>query len=150
MVVLDRLVNVGEGLRLDALGGIDHQQRAFARGEAAADFVGEIDVAGGVHQVEFVGLAVVCGVVQPHRLGLDRDPALFLYVHVIKHLRRHLALGQPAGELDQAVSQRRLAMIDMGNDGKVADQGQVGHPGPLAARNCPVSSAIRQYGPVWP
>ena len=35
VVVLDRLVDVGEGLRLDALRGVDHQQRAFAGGEAA-------------------------------------------------------------------------------------------------------------------
>ena len=34
MVVLDRLIDVGEGLRLDALRGVDDQQRAFARGEA--------------------------------------------------------------------------------------------------------------------
>ncbi len=36
VVVLDRLVDVGEGLRFDALRGIDDQQRAFAGGEAAA------------------------------------------------------------------------------------------------------------------
>ena len=45
VVVLDRLVDVGQRLRLDALRGVDHQQRAFARGEAAADLVGEVDVA---------------------------------------------------------------------------------------------------------
>ena len=37
MVVLDRLIDVGERLRLDALRGVDDQQRALARGEAAAD-----------------------------------------------------------------------------------------------------------------
>jgi hypothetical protein len=31
MVVLDRLVDVGERLRLDALRRVDHQQRALAR-----------------------------------------------------------------------------------------------------------------------
>ena len=54
VVVLDRLVDVGQRLRLDALGGVDHQQRALARGEAARHFVGEVDVAGRVHQVELV------------------------------------------------------------------------------------------------
>ena len=58
VVVLDRLVDVGQRLRLDALGGVHHQQRAFAGGEAAADFIGEVDVARRVHQVELVGLAV--------------------------------------------------------------------------------------------
>ena len=36
MVVLDRLVDVGERLRLDPLRRVDHQQRALAGGEAAA------------------------------------------------------------------------------------------------------------------
>ena len=54
VVVLDRLVDVGERLRLDALRGVDDQQRAFARGEAARHFIGEVDVAGRVHQVELV------------------------------------------------------------------------------------------------
>ena len=35
VVVVDRLVDVGEGLRLDALAGVDHQERAFARREAS-------------------------------------------------------------------------------------------------------------------
>jgi hypothetical protein len=55
VVVLDRLVDVGERLRFDALRRIDHQQRAFAGGEAAADFIGEVDVARRVHQVELIG-----------------------------------------------------------------------------------------------
>jgi len=42
-----------------ALGGVHHEQAAFAGGEAAADLVGEVHVAGGVHEVELVGLAVV-------------------------------------------------------------------------------------------
>ena len=59
VVVLDRLVDVGERLRLDPLRRVDHQQRAFAGGEAAADLVGEVDVAGRVHQVELVGQPVL-------------------------------------------------------------------------------------------
>ena len=33
MVVLDRLVDIGEGLGLDPLRGVDHEQRAFACGK---------------------------------------------------------------------------------------------------------------------
>ena len=53
-----RVVDVGERLRLDALGGVDDQERALDGGERAGDFVGEVDVAGRVDQVEDVGLAV--------------------------------------------------------------------------------------------
>ena len=43
--LLERGVAVGHALRLHALRGIDHQQRALAGREAARDLVGEIDVA---------------------------------------------------------------------------------------------------------
>ena len=55
---VDRRVGVGDGLGLDALGGVDDQQRALAGGEAARDLVGEVDVTGRVDQVQVVGLAV--------------------------------------------------------------------------------------------
>jgi hypothetical protein len=32
---------------------------------------------------------------------------------------RHLAVGQPAGALDQPVGKRRLAMVDMRNDTEI-------------------------------
>ena len=51
---LHREMDVGHGLGFDALRGIDDEQRAFAGGEGAGDFVGEVDVAGGVEQVQFV------------------------------------------------------------------------------------------------
>ena len=44
-VVVERLVDVGERLRLHALAGVDDQHGAFAGGERARDFVGEVDVA---------------------------------------------------------------------------------------------------------
>ena len=42
---VDGEVGVRDGLRLDALGGVDDQQRALAGGERARDLVGEVDVA---------------------------------------------------------------------------------------------------------
>jgi hypothetical protein len=46
-------------LRLDALRRVNHQQRPFARAQAARHFVGEIHMAGRVNQVQLVGLAVL-------------------------------------------------------------------------------------------
>ena len=54
-----RQIGVGERLRLDALRRVHDQQRAFAGRRAARDFVGKVDVAGSVDQVELVGLAVL-------------------------------------------------------------------------------------------
>ena len=53
-----REVDVGERLGLDALGGVDDEDGALAGLQAAADLVGEVDVAGRVDEVEVVGLAV--------------------------------------------------------------------------------------------
>ena len=122
--MFDRLVDVGQRLRFDALRRVDDQQRALARGEAAADLVGEIDVARRVHQVELVGDAVL-GPLEPDGLRLDGDPALALDIHIVEHLRAHLTFGEATGRLDQAVGERRLPMVDMGNNTEISDEIQV-------------------------
>ena len=78
---VERMIDVGERLRLDALAGVDDQQRALAGGQRARNFIGEVDVAGRVHQVEDVGLAVLGLVFEPDGLRLDGDAALALDVH---------------------------------------------------------------------
>ena len=102
MVVVDCLVHIGERLRLDALGRIDDQQRAFAGGQRAAHLIGEIDMARRVDEVEGVGPAIGGRVVEADGLRLDGDPALAFQVHIVEHLVAHLALGQAAAGLDQA------------------------------------------------
>ncbi len=121
MVVVERLVDVGQRLRLNPLAGVDDQQRAFAGGKRAVDLVGEIDVAGGVDQVEHVILAVARAVIEPHGLRLDGDAALALDIHGIEHLLDHFARFEPAGELNQPVRERRFAVVDMGDDSEVAN-----------------------------
>ena len=125
MVVLDRLVDVGQRLRLHPLRRVDHQQRALARREAAADLISEVDMARRVHQVEDIALPVRRAVIEPHRLRLDRDPALLLELHIVEHLAvRHLPRGQAPRGLDQPVGQGRFPMVDMGDYGEVADAGE--------------------------
>ena len=58
-VVLDRQIGVGERLGLDALRRVHHEHRALAGGERAGDLVVEVDVSGGIDQVELVVLPVV-------------------------------------------------------------------------------------------
>src|SRR3546814_8697367 len=43
---------------------VDHQQRALARRERPRHFIGEVDVAGRVHQVQLIGFAVLRGIFQ--------------------------------------------------------------------------------------
>ena len=125
-----RGVAVGHRLRLDALAGIDDQQRAFAGRQRAADLVAEVDVARCVDQVEVVDLAVARRVFERCGLRLDGDAALALDVHRVEHLRFHLAITQAAAALDDAIGQRALAVVDVGNDREIAD---VIHEGGLQA-----------------
>ena len=81
-----------------------------------------------VDQVEHVGLAVARGVIEAHGLGLDGDAALALELHIVEHLLFHLTVGQAAGLLDEPVGERRLAVIDMGDDREISDfTGVYGH-----------------------
>ncbi len=119
--LLERGVAVRDALRLDSLRGVDDQQRAFASRQGARDFVGEIDVSRRVDEIELVAGAVLRLVLQGDALRLDGDAPFALQVHRIEHLRLHFARLQAAAQLDEAVSQCRFAVVDVSDDGKVAD-----------------------------
>src|SRR3569833_1559829 len=119
--LLDRGIAVRDGLRFDAQRGIHHQQRALAGRERTRYFVREIDVTGRIDEVEEIALAVVGGESQGDTLGLDGDAALALEVHRVEHLGLHLTVAQTAAHLDETVGERRLTVIDMGDDGKVSN-----------------------------
>ena len=127
MIGVDGLIDIGQRLRLDALAGIDHQQRAFDRLHRAADLIGEIDMAGGVDQVEDIGLAISRRVFDAHGVGLDGDAAFALDIHAVQQLFLHVAVGNRAGGLDQPVGKRGFTVVDMGHDGEIADVIKVSH-----------------------
>jgi hypothetical protein len=120
-VVVHRQVEVGQRLRLDALGGVDQQDRALARLQRPGHLVGEVDVAGGVDHVEHVPVPG-----QPHGLRLDRDAALALDVHPVEILSAHGAVVHHTGDLQHPVGKGRLAVVDVRDDAEVADQRGVG------------------------
>ena len=75
-----------------------------------------------IDQVEDVDLPVVCLVGQPNRVRLDRDPPLALEVHAVEHLRFHLTCLERSRHLEKPVGQSRLAVVDVGDDGEIADE----------------------------
>ena len=113
---------VGDGLRFDALAGVDNEERAFARGKRARNFVGKINVAGSVDKVEAVFLSVARAVVEANAFGLDGDAALAFEVHRVEDLSGHFTFAERAGEFEKAVGQRRFAVVDVGDDAKIADE----------------------------
>src|SRR5262245_31484343 len=78
-------------------------------------------MAGRVDQVEDIVLAILGLVFEPDGLRLDGDATLALDIHRIEHLLDHFARLQPAGELDQPVGQRRLAVVDVRDNREIAD-----------------------------
>jgi hypothetical protein len=79
-------------------------------------------VARRVNQVELIRLAILRLIHHAHGMGFDGDAALALQVHVVENLGLHLALADGAGEFEQAVAQRRLSVVDVGDDGEVSDE----------------------------
>ena len=57
--LLEGEMDVGDGLSLDALSGVDDEQRALAGRQAARNLVGEIDVSRCIEQVKSVVLTVL-------------------------------------------------------------------------------------------
>ncbi len=59
-------------------------------------------------------------------MSFDGDAALALDIHGIEHLLLHFAHTQATAQLNHAVSQGGLTVINMRDDGEVADMGQIG------------------------
>ena len=113
-------IEVGDGLRLDALGGVDHQQCAFAGCDGTGNLVGEIHMARSVDEVQHVVLTAA-GVVHLDGVALDGDAFLLLQVHAVQHLVFHLTLVESLGAFQHTVGKSAFAVVDMGDYAKISD-----------------------------
>src|SRR5262249_42999140 len=116
-LVLVALAPDGLGLRLDALVAIEHANGAGEHAQRTLDLDGEVDVAGGVDDVQTLAV--------PERGGRsrgDRDATLLLLLHPV-HRRGtfvHFAdLVALAGVIEDALGRRGLTGIDMRHDTEV-------------------------------
>ena len=117
-------VDVGQRLGLDALRGVDHEDRALARLEAAADLVGEVDVARRVDEVEAVDAGRRSAVysrrtaraliVMPFSRSRSIESRTWLVI-----CRRLDGVGH----LQQPVGERGLPVIDVRDDREVPQAG---------------------------
>jgi len=81
--VLHGLVEIGQGLSLDALGSIHEEQHAVAGGKSARHFIGEIHVTGRVDEIEGEAVAALAHIREGD--GVAFDVILFpLKVHGIE------------------------------------------------------------------
>ena len=124
------------GLRLDAVGRVDHHQRGIDGGQHAVGVFGKVLVAGGVEQVDDA-----VAVFHLHDGGGDGNAALLFDFHpvagcVARGFARLDAARNlnRAGEQQQLFGQRGFTRVGVGNDGKRAaaldlffDFGDFGH-----------------------
>ena len=75
-----------------------------------------------INKIQLIRLPVAGLVHHAHRMGFDRDAALALQVHGIKNLRLHLTTGHRARQFKQAVAERRLPMVDVGDNCEIAEE----------------------------
>ncbi len=111
-----RLADDEFGLRHRPFGGIDQDDRAIDHGQDALHLAAEVGVARRIDDVD--PRVLPCN---RRRLGDDRDPALlFEIVRIHDPLGDPLILAEGAGLLEQAVHERRLAVIDVSDNGDIA------------------------------
>ena len=114
-VVLKGQVAVGEGLGLDALGGVDDEDHTLTGGQRTTHLVVEVHVAGSVDQVDDRVLPF-----EPDALELDGDAPFAFEVHRVEVLGPHQAGFDRATEFEHAIGQRGLAVVHVGDDRRVA------------------------------
>jgi hypothetical protein len=136
-------VDICKRLGLDALGGVDDEDRAFAGLERVADLVGEIDVTGRIDQVEAVvrpsralprRTARALMVIPSRSRSIDRGPG-----HHPAALDRNLSSSQFASGLPGPMRDDReaAAVLGDGQGGSVAGQASAGRRGPHRSERDP-------------
>ena len=126
-LALERLGEHVPGLRHRPFGRVDKHQRAVGHPQHALDLAAEVGVARRVDEIDFHAV-----VVEGDVLGQDRDAALALQVVRVENaIADELAGTELAALAQQAIDERRLAVIDVGDDGDVTNVGTAhfGRPG---------------------
>ena len=127
---------IGFGLRLDAARAAEHTDAAVQHLQRAIDLDGEINVAGGVDDIQTMLVPEAGG-----RCRLDGDAALTFLIHEIGGggaIMDFTDLMDLAGQLEDALGGRGLARVDVGENADVPVACEVCHmcsQYPAAIRN---------------
>ena len=116
---LQRLAQHKARLRHGAFDSVHQQQHAIHHVHDAFDLAAKVGVTGSVDNVDRDALVLDTGV-----LGQDRDAALAFQVVGVHHALNHeLILAEHLGLAQHAVYQGCLTMIDVSDDGDIANVG---------------------------
>ena len=115
-------MHVRHRLGFHALSRIHHQHGALTGRQASRYFVGEIDVTRGIKKIQPVGMPIFGQILHRHRVRLDGDSPLPLQIHGVQQLILLIAIFDGAGHFEQSIGQRRLAVIDVRDNAKIASE----------------------------
>ena len=115
----------GFRLRLHAADGAKHENRAIQHPQGTLHLDGEIDMAGGVYDIDavFVELLRHPAPEAGGRRGSDGDPPLLLLLHPIHGGRAIVDLAdfvRESGVIENPLRSRRLTGIDVRHDADIA------------------------------
>ena len=122
-VVLQGFFENEAGLGHGAFKGVDQQQDAVGHFEDAFDFAAEVGVAGGVDDVDLADDAFGVAVGHGDIFGEDGDAA-FAFERVVvedEFAGDRCAAAEHAGLAEHGVDERGFAVIDVGDDGDIAE-----------------------------
>ncbi len=74
-----------------------------------------------IDQIQLINLAIQRLVAERSSLRLDGNAALLLEIHGVENLRFHFTVGQAAAMLNEPVGECGLAVVNVGDDGKIAN-----------------------------
>ena len=104
-------------------------------------------MAGGIDQVKLIPF-VFKRVINGNRMHTDSNSPLALQIHTIEQLGTEIALSDRPGFQQELIGQRALAVVDMGDDGKIPDQPGVGHAMPSVPWASIYSRSFYQFLPI--
>jgi len=107
-------------------------------------------VPGCINEVEVINLTVLRAEIETHALSLDRNATLPFKVHGVENLMLHFAIGEATTQLDEPVGQRRLAVINVGDDGKVSDVFHTGDSANVSEAQCYAEKCCLEPWSGWP
>ena len=119
--MLDSKVGIGESLRLDSLRSVNDKNCSFAGRERTRDFVVEVNVTGGVDEVENVCFAVLSLVFQADCTSLYRDASFTLDIHVVEELIFHVTDSNGLGFFENSVGKGRFAVVYVSDYAEISD-----------------------------
>src|SRR5690606_23622871 len=149
-MILLRLAPHGFGLRLNAGIRVEQRDGAVEYAQRTLDLNGEVDVAGGIDDVEAAQPAIATLPVGRRRSGRDGDAALLLLLHPVHRGRAIMGLAdlvRLSRVIQDTLGRRGLAGVDVRHDAEVSvvfDLVLAGHDGASSVSAQRLPAVVRE------